>query len=73
MKHIVKLSKAISSSGLGLFLVGCDTVDCDKAVTNQQQDECRQQQYKQSSGSAGRYSGFFMTVSNVSSSESVGS
>lgn len=73
MKHIVKLSKAISSSGLGLFLVGCDAaVDCDKVVPKQKQDECKQQQYNHTSGSSGHSSGFFMPVSNTSS-DSVGS
>ena len=78
MKHIVKLSTIASSCGLGLFLVGCDTVDCDKVVPKQKQDECRQDQYRSqnninttSSGSS-HSSGFFMPV-NTSSSDSVGS
>ena len=78
MKHIVELSTIASSCGLGLFLVGCDAVDCDKIVHKQKSDECRQDQYRSqnninttSSGSS-HSSGFFMPV-NTSSSDSVGS
>ena len=75
MKHVVKLSVIASSCGLGLFLSGCDnSIDCDKVFPKQEQDECRQKEYRSqnninttSSGSS-HSSGFFAPVNTYNSS-----
>ena len=87
-KHIVKLSTALSSTGLGLFLIvglnGCDVDDdCNKTWNNSktptnQTDECKQSRSHSYStaiiptGTSTHSSGFFSSDSSSSHSSSGG-